>query len=472
MDPFRFRHQPTNQHTHTHTHIYTAIVLISLSAIALLLDPSAYVSLFPRRRAAAAAAALILVRPHAPLSAHQPTTRSMSSSSSSSSRRCSEFENRAFSVVDQQFASSTTTMTTTMTHYHHHSSSSTRHGQGRRHNRWDRLGVGAQPSETGDNNNNNNNNNDDDTIVAMATKRMMQVGRRNTRNRSSSSSSSSSLPPLWYVDKDKQERAVDEMDNQLFLKDNNNNNDHDDNNDEEEEEEAGRTAIAVEPKQPRQSVVATLVPKSMEGDQTKVTTTKKKKKRKRKATASQVEPPTQETIQPESANLAPDQPFTLSTHLQNQPDDTVPNQTEPSTSTVLSRGSNPKKRQRPNKRSRQKNICKDTRNVADQPAHLIPGATRTYRGRPLTAATRHKLDRLERQQQRQLPPPSPPPKHQAPHWDAGQAVIVGDSLDSMMPLVAVDQVAAGERMVTDPASASFAKATKSKKKTTKYKNLM
>ena len=87
------------------------------------------------------------------------------------------------------------------------------------------------------------------------------------------------------MDKDKQERAVDEMDNQLFLKDNNNNNDHDDNNDEEEEEEAGRTAIAVEPKQPRQSVVATLVPKSMEGDQTKVittttTTTKKKKKKK------------------------------------------------------------------------------------------------------------------------------------------------------------------------------------------------
>ncbi|KAG7374250.1 hypothetical protein IV203_013345 [Nitzschia inconspicua] len=48
------------------------------------------------------------------------------------------------------------------------------------------------------------------------------------------------------------------------------------------------------------------------------------------------------------------------------------------------------KRKRRKVRSRQKNIRKDTRPMADKPAHLIPGNP-NYQGRPMTQATREKL---------------------------------------------------------------------------------
>ncbi len=54
----------------------------------------------------------------------------------------------------------------------------------------------------------------------------------------------------------------------------------------------------------------------------------------------------------------------------------------------------PKKKRR-KVRSRQKNIRKDNRSAEEKPAHLIPGS-RNYKGRPMTQATREKLN---------LPPP-------------------------------------------------------------------
>eukprot|EP00533_Pseudo-nitzschia_delicatissima_P001419 CAMPEP_0116089654 /NCGR_PEP_ID=MMETSP0327-20121206/6537_1 /TAXON_ID=44447 /ORGANISM="Pseudo-nitzschia delicatissima, Strain B596" /LENGTH=312 /DNA_ID=CAMNT_0003580853 /DNA_START=108 /DNA_END=1046 /DNA_ORIENTATION=- len=54
----------------------------------------------------------------------------------------------------------------------------------------------------------------------------------------------------------------------------------------------------------------------------------------------------------------------------------------------------PKKKRR-KVRSRQKNIRKDNRSADEKPAHLIPG-NRNYKGRPMTQATREKLN---------LPPP-------------------------------------------------------------------
>lgn len=53
------------------------------------------------------------------------------------------------------------------------------------------------------------------------------------------------------------------------------------------------------------------------------------------------------------------------------------------------------KRKRRKIRSRQKNIRKDNRSVDEKPAHLVPG-NRNYQGRPMTQATREKLN---------LPPP-------------------------------------------------------------------
>jgi len=51
----------------------------------------------------------------------------------------------------------------------------------------------------------------------------------------------------------------------------------------------------------------------------------------------------------------------------------------------------PSKRKRRKVRSRQKNIRKDNRSVDDKPAHLIPG-NNDYQGRPITQATREKLN--------------------------------------------------------------------------------
>ena len=50
----------------------------------------------------------------------------------------------------------------------------------------------------------------------------------------------------------------------------------------------------------------------------------------------------------------------------------------------------PKKKRR-KVRSRQKNIRKDNRSADEKPAHLIPG-NRNYKGRPMTQATREKLN--------------------------------------------------------------------------------
>ena len=53
--------------------------------------------------------------------------------------------------------------------------------------------------------------------------------------------------------------------------------------------------------------------------------------------------------------------------------------------------SSPKKRKRKKVRSRQKNICKDHRDV--KPVHLrVVGQGMNYRGRPLTQETRAKLN--------------------------------------------------------------------------------
>jgi len=49
------------------------------------------------------------------------------------------------------------------------------------------------------------------------------------------------------------------------------------------------------------------------------------------------------------------------------------------------------KRKRRKVRSRQKNIRKDNRSVDEKPAHLIPG-NRNYQGRPMTQATRERLN--------------------------------------------------------------------------------
>ena len=49
------------------------------------------------------------------------------------------------------------------------------------------------------------------------------------------------------------------------------------------------------------------------------------------------------------------------------------------------------KRKRRKVRSRQKNIRKDNRSADEKPAHLIPGS-RNYQGRPMTEATREKLN--------------------------------------------------------------------------------
>ena len=58
-----------------------------------------------------------------------------------------------------------------------------------------------------------------------------------------------------------------------------------------------------------------------------------------------------------------------------------------------------KKRKRPKVRSRQKNIRKDNR--SNKPSHLIPG-NGDYRGRPLTAETRKKLNMSESRRETKL----------------------------------------------------------------------
>ena len=62
-------------------------------------------------------------------------------------------------------------------------------------------------------------------------------------------------------------------------------------------------------------------------------------------------------------------------------------------------GSKNKKRKRPKVRSRQKNIRKDNR--VTKPSHLIPGST-DYKGRPLTAETRRKLNLPESRRESKL----------------------------------------------------------------------
>jgi hypothetical protein len=59
------------------------------------------------------------------------------------------------------------------------------------------------------------------------------------------------------------------------------------------------------------------------------------------------------------------------------------------------------KKKRRKVRSKQKNIYKDKRSVDEKPVHLIPGNS-NFRGRPMTEATREKLN---------LPAPSPRNKH-------------------------------------------------------------
>ena len=58
-----------------------------------------------------------------------------------------------------------------------------------------------------------------------------------------------------------------------------------------------------------------------------------------------------------------------------------------------------KKRKRPKVRSKQKNIRKDTR--VNKPAHLIPG-NGDYRGRPITAETRKRLNMAESRRETKL----------------------------------------------------------------------
>ena len=60
---------------------------------------------------------------------------------------------------------------------------------------------------------------------------------------------------------------------------------------------------------------------------------------------------------------------------------------------------NTKKRKRPKLRSKQKNIRKDTR--VNKPAHLVPG-NGDYRGRPLTAETRKRLNMAESRRETKL----------------------------------------------------------------------
>jgi hypothetical protein len=144
----------------------------------------------------------------------------------------------------------------------------------------------------------------------------------------------------------------------------------DDHDDDDDELDVGRTAIAKDiPKQKRTTSVLAEISSS------KISKQKKKGKKERQRT-SQIEE------KEGSEKVLSDKPLS---NDDNEKSSGANN--EPSADASAN---NTNKRKRRKVRSRQKNIRKDTRSMADKPAHLIPGNP-NYQGRPMTQATRERL---------------------------------------------------------------------------------
>ena len=116
-----------------------------------------------------------------------------------------------------------------------------------------------------------------------------------------------------------------------------------------------------------------------------------------------------------------------------------------------------KKKKRRKVRSRQKNIYKDKRSMDEKPSHLVPGS-RDYAGRPMTHATRKRLNLPENPQ----PAATKRSKignyqHSTPH-----SKIDGDSVDDLFVIdrqpssstVGVDDMLVGEKLAVDDLQSS------------------
>ena len=110
------------------------------------------------------------------------------------------------------------------------------------------------------------------------------------------------------------------------------------------------------------------------------------------------------------------------------------------------------KRKRRKVRSRQKNIYKDNRSAEERPDYLVPGGYE-YRGRPMTSATRAKM------QGKQL----------VPAEDAFRAN--WDTTDQEMMDNGVPVLSSAKELEDKSSSAGAARKGKAKKKKSKYKNM-
>ena len=198
--------------------------------------------------------------------------------------------------------------------------------------------------------------------------------------------------------------------------------------DDGEEEEVGRTAIEKQTTSTLMPSAAVLARAAGVGPKTR----KKRKKGKKERQKQKAE-------EDKSDDLNGEDKHQTITSKQGSTDSADDNEFKSATQMI-------KKRKRPKIRSRQKNIYKDHRDK--KPDYLIPGK-RNYQGRPLTPATRIKLN---------LPPSKTSLKqteHLDSHWDEEP----NDSIDAK-PL-AVDAY-------KDPGTPEM---YRKRKKKSKYKNL-
>merc|ERR1712238_7848 len=169
------------------------------------------------------------------------------------------------------------------------------------------------------------------------------------------------------------------------------NNDHgvDDDHDDDEEMNGGRTNIVgvLSLEENKSGSPTILINGDLIGNHTKKSTKKKLGKKER-----------QQQRQKEEETTTPTKNSAQLEKIQISPEDTALKISISSDvgKTGKTTSNKPSKRKRRKVRSRQKNIRKDNRSVDDKPAHLIPG-NNDYQGRPITQATREKLN---------LPPPS------------------------------------------------------------------
>lgn len=156
------------------------------------------------------------------------------------------------------------------------------------------------------------------------------------------------------------------------------------NDDDDDNVEEGRTAIVKDSKKKATATEITIAASSKNS--------KKKKGKKERQRLVPEEDASNENEHPtagteDSANL-PEAPV-LKTDDPGVAagEDVAPSNTKDNDSSNKRNKSNKRRRK---VRSRQKNIRKDTRTMADKPAHLIPGNP-NYLGRPMTQATRERL---------------------------------------------------------------------------------